>query len=911
MFHHRLARQIRKLIPRELAEDERMQGFFKAINDTYEHNDRDRDLSEHAFQLNEKEYEVINQRLLQLTAELEQKVQERTNEIRTIARFPLESPNPNFRISFTGEIQYRNPAAEELRQFLYNGKTFTDEEFFRFIALELKENGTLEVDCGNQNYLFHYSTTPGSNDILFYGTNVSERNVLRERAYDNFYRLSNFLESTEDAYYVIYSKFTEKSFVTSNWGYIYGFNPSAVKNILRERGKYVRKDFKKEYDFIFNNLALGDKVSLAYCAINGKTGREFWLQEIVSKQYDALTGDVIISGRITDVTTQHKYSMQLKESEERFKLLMDTAPVMVWVSNEQGIVEYSNIAANQMLAKPFTELNGRKDFERYVHPEDRHIAIDVWNVLLAKRKVAEIEFRLLDRSGQYRNVFQRAVPRYYSDGRFAGYIGVYFDLTREKQYQKELYEEKEKLDMLSKNSPDTVILTDRKGKIEYVSPSVTRTLGYHPEELIDKSIFSILKKNSEGVTALRKSLTTGKISRANRMEYQMVSKNGAHLWVESALSFVKAGNQKTGKILLHNRDISSVKLAEDALKESEQKYRGLFDSMQLGVMEVDLHEKIVWVNNAFEKMSGYSFRQLKGKVASKLFLDEATLELMKKVNESRVEKKDSLYEVKFRHKNGKFLEVVISGSATIDNQGKPRGSVGIHWDVTSIRETQRRLEQERLNKQHEIIQASLAAEERQKEILGRDLHDGVGQMLTYTSLYLQMAANAEKYDPNAFVAARYKILNILEEVRRISRSLIPPALTDLGLKEALIEMMNQYTAVKYMDFNLNFTVPRPERLDFNAQTTLYRIVQEMTNNTLKYADATKVDISVGVMGKKLLLKYKDNGKGFSMENIKLGVGLKSINSRVKFYDGEVELKSSPNNGVNYIIQIPFNNLLKK
>lgn len=911
MFHHRLERQIRKLIPPELAGNESLQSFLKAIHESYVHHDKDRSLSEHAFQINEKEYENINKRLLDLTSELEEKVLERTREIQTMARFPLESPNPNFRVSKDGVIQYKNPAAEELNEFFYKGLYYTPEAFFHNILSEIDKNGTLEVDCGTQNLLFHYSSTAESHDILFYGTNVSERNILRQRAYDNFYRLSNFLESTDDAYYVIYSKFTEKSFVTSKWAQIYGFNPNSVKNIIEERAKYIRKDFQNDYNAIFKDLTLGDKVNLGYCAINGKTGQEFWLQEIVSKQNDAITGDEIISGRITNVTTQHNYSMQLKESEERFKLLMDTAPVMVWVSNEHNIIEYSNLAANEMLAKPFTDIIGQKEFERFVHPDDRSIAIGQWNAKLAKRKISEIEFRLLDKDGHYRNVYQRAVPRYYKDGNFAGFIGVFFDLTKEKSFQKELYEEKEKLELLSQNSPDTVILLDRNGKIEYASPSINRTLGYRPEELLDRSVFSLMKKNSEEVSFLKKSLALGKKPKLNRMEYQMVAKNGSLLWVESVMTFIQGGDKREGKVLLHNRDIHKVKLAENAMRESEQKFRGLFENMELGVMEVDLGERIVWVNKAFEVMSGYSLRQLKGKIASELFLNAKDIEVMREVNKNRVKKSESLYEVKFRQKNGKFLEVVISGSATIDNNGEVKGSVGIHWDVTSIRETQRKLDQERLDKQHEIIQASLAAEERQKEILGRDLHDGVGQMLTYTSLYLQMAANEEKYDPNAFLSARYKILNILDEVRRISRSLIPPALTDLGLKEALIEMMNQYTAVKYMDFNLNFKVPRMEKMDFNAQTTLYRIVQEMTNNTLKYADATRVDISLSCKGLKFILKYQDNGKGFNMEKIKLGVGLKSITSRVKFYNGEVDLNSSPNNGVQYLIEIPLINLQKK
>jgi PAS domain-containing protein len=99
----------------------------------------------------------------------------------------------------------------------------------------------------------------------------------------------------------------------------------------------------------------------------------------------------------------------------------------------------------------------------------------------------------------------------------------------------------------------------------------------------------------------------------------MVKKNGEVFWVESASSLVKSANNGSIKILMHNRDITALKNAEEVLKASEEKYRGLFENMQLGVMEVDMQDNIIWVNDSYERITGYSLKEIKGKNATSLF----------------------------------------------------------------------------------------------------------------------------------------------------------------------------------------------------------------------------------------------------------------------------------------------------
>ena len=534
--------------------------------------------------------------------------------------------------------------------------------------------------------------------------------------------------------------------------------------------------------------------------------------------------------------------------------------------------------------------------------------MECWNGNISKQRSFSSEYRVKDSRNKYHNILENGVPRVYADGKFAGYIGAFFDLTSEKSFQQKLLIENQKLDLLTKNSPDIILLTDVNGLIEYVSPTAQRILGFTEKEMLNKSINRFICK--EFKTYLEKFDWLKKINQKNerKFEFRMMKKNGELLWIESLLSPVMTGNEM--KILMHNRDIQSIKAAEMVLKENEQKYRGLFENMELGIMEVDLEEKIVWVNESFERLTGYSLKYLKGKNALKLFLpDEGAKKIMYSVGTTRKQRNDSIYEIKIKKAKGELLDVVISGSPIIDLNGNVKGSVGIHWNVTEIRKLERMVEEEKLSRQKDIMKATLSAEEQQREILGNELHDGVGHILTYTSLFLQMAASSEKLSPELFEKAHVKVEQALNEVRRISRSLVPPALIDLGLKEAIIELFNQYADMKGMTFDIVTKNHDLSGIDMNAQRNIYRVIQELLNNTIKHAAASDVKLTLKRTTQKLTIHFYNNGRVFNPDKVKKGIGLKSIMNRAYFYNGVVNIQSTKTKGTNFIIELPLKNII--
>jgi signal transduction histidine kinase len=146
---------------------------------------------------------------------------------------------------------------------------------------------------------------------------------------------------------------------------------------------------------------------------------------------------------------------------------------------------------------------------------------------------------------------------------------------------------------------------------------------------------------------------------------------------------------------------------------------------------------------------------------------------MRQILKLRKEQKESNYETKITRKDGIPIEIVISGAPIVDRNKNVTGSIGLHWDISKMKAMERQIAEEALNRQKEILEVRVTEEERQKEKLGHELHDSVGQMLTYTSLYLQVIANSSNPDQFSINKAQQKIQDTLNEVRRISRSLAP------------------------------------------------------------------------------------------------------------------------------------------
>jgi signal transduction histidine kinase len=200
-----------------------------------------------------------------------------------------------------------------------------------------------------------------------------------------------------------------------------------------------------------------------------------------------------------------------------------------------------------------------------------------------------------------------------------------------------------------------------------------------------------------------------------------------------------------------------------------------------------------------------------------------------------------------------------------------------------------RLEQEQ---QLVIARSVIDGETAERTRLARDLHDGLGGMLSVVKLHLS--------DAERLSYAREILDQAINELRRIAHHLAPESLLRCGLKASLEDFCLSVPHVRFHYFGDD------SRLNNKIEILLYRCVHELVNNALKYADATAINVQLIQDKTWVSLTIQDNGKGFDAEAPVKGMGIENLRNRVAVYNGKVNIYSSPGNGTEIYIEILLN-----
>lgn len=230
---------------------------------------------------------------------------------------------------------------------------------------------------------------------------------------------------------------------------------------------------------------------------------------------------------------------------------------------------------------------------------------------------------------------------------------------------------------------------------------------------------------------------------------------------------------------------------------------------------------------------------------------------------------------------------------------------------------QRRLyhQQEEMNRreaeyQKELLQASIQSQEVERKRIASDLHDSVGSLLSATKMYLKQIGVGSGDNIADIKAESLSLVNeTIQNVRQISHNLLPPMLERFGFiaaLESLAEKINKSGVVRF-----SVDCPVQKRFDLEKELGLYRIVQELTNNTIKHAQAKNIVVSILFEKADLLFIYQDDGIGFEMENTnvpatrKKGLGLRSLESRTNFLNASIEISTKIGGGVKVSVAMPL------
>ena len=204
------------------------------------------------------------------------------------------------------------------------------------------------------------------------------------------------------------------------------------------------------------------------------------------------------------------------------------------------------------------------------------------------------------------------------------------------------------------------------------------------------------------------------------------------------------------------------------------------------------------------------------------------------------------------------------------------------------------------------MKAIIETEEKERIRFAKDIHDSIGQQLSAIKFYIGTSADAVE-DPrqkSILLKANAALVDVQADMRNICFNIMPKSLEFFGLIKAVEELCSKNEMLGKINISIKESRNFP-RMSLQQEFALFRIIQEFINNALKHSQADKLKIEFRYHKKIAFVTLSDNGIGFNMATLRNhGMGLSNVRSRIRPYNGEVDIISEPGKGTRYEISLP-------
>ena len=388
---------------------------------------------------------------------------------------------------------------------------------------------------------------------------------------------------------------------------MFGYNPHEV--IGRKALRFIHSD---DLLHVMNRMktAIEDKkhISYEYRVKHKKGGYVHVSAKGGISEHEGITKLIAV---VRDITEKKIAEIKLKESEKEFRNIIENTKDAIVIIDYEGKLLYISPQLSKMLKGREITKNSR--FFHYIHKDDVKKLISFYKTTLKEKSFLEqpVEFRILPKQGDYM-WFSSSSKNYYNDeGNIIGFISTLKDITDKNLAEQKLKESEQKYRLITEVSNDLIRVLNEKFEIEYINEfSLKNLLGYTTQELQGKnSIF--LNRPSDYKKVRRFMLKLFKYGE-NMHETMIRHKNGKWLWFENKAKMF-TDEQGDQKYLFISRDITERKKTEKALKESEEKYRSLYENSPNAVVLTNERGLILDINSSAERILGYKREEVIGR----------------------------------------------------------------------------------------------------------------------------------------------------------------------------------------------------------------------------------------------------------------------------------------------------------
>ncbi|MCK5692042.1 MAG: PAS domain S-box protein [Bacteroidales bacterium] len=339
---------------------------------------------------------------------------------------------------------------------------------------------------------------------------------------------------------------------------------------------------------------------------------------------------------------------------------------------------------------------------------------------------------------------------------------------------------------------------------------------------------------------------------------------------------------------------------------SEKYLSNILNNLYGALLVTDAEARIKSINATCSTMLKYEEADMIGKDILLLFTGESSaMSSGKKIETHLNELSESISRKTFMlDSEGHEIPVYVTSVVLKNMEGNPEGMVVVGHDLTEEKENEAKME--KLRKERMI--AIHEAQELERLRISRDLHDGLGQLLTAISYAVQKIDEEHSVNKEFVDRLQIQVDTAILEAKNIAQNLAPIVLKDFGLPAAIENLVQRTNLLKKTHFIFN-SYAFSERIDEILEKAIYRICQEAVNNIIKHADASEATIELYRVEDMIVLVVEDDGKGFDFADKKLrkgasGLGLISMQERVNAFDGDLSINAVRGRGTEIVMEIP-------
>jgi len=350
-------------------------------------------------------------------------------------------------------------------------------------------------------------------------------------------------------------------------------------------------------------IRTGNAAASEFRMINCK-GEERWVIARGRVEYDAYGNPVAFPGALADISDRKQTEAALRESEDRFRQMTDTAPMLVWMSGTDQCCNYFNQSWLKFTGRTLEQEQGNGWIEG-MHPADVQTYLDTYTTAFNARRAFEMEYRHRRFDGEYRWIFSTGVPRFAPTGGFLGYIGSCFDIHGRKQAEAALRESEARFRMLADNISQFAWMADADGWVFWYNRRWFEYTGTTLEEMQSVGWQQTLHPDHRDrvIQHFNHCLQTGL---AWEDIFPLRGQDGSYRWFLSRAQPIRDTNGSISRWFGTNTDITEQRQIEEALRNSEERLRSFVEADVVGILFCNIYGVIHDANDELLRIIGYT-----------------------------------------------------------------------------------------------------------------------------------------------------------------------------------------------------------------------------------------------------------------------------------------------------------------